>query len=250
MSITQFLTNFYVRTFMGRGGHKKVQSVSKPVSHDLWSELLISFVSEDGLVDYEGMGGQQPKLLEYLKLLSSAHPNDDNWTESEQLAYWINAYNAFTVQLILQHYPVGSIQDIGKVSPWKLPFIGIEGVTYSLDHIEHNILRKMNEPRIHFAIVCASISCPPLLNEAFSPIRVYEQLDERARHFINDGIRNKISAQHAELSKIFSWFQVDFTKGGSLPDFINQYAEVPLAADTPISYLEYNWGLNSKQGTG
>jgi hypothetical protein len=138
-------------------------------------------------------------------------PDKKEWSESAQLAYWINVYNAFTIKLIIDHYPVESIKDIGSKiqvpfinSPWDIKLIEIEGKKYDLNNVEHSILRKdFEEPRIHFAIVCASFSCPKLRREAFTAEKLEEQLQEQAVDFINDPAKNSISKNKAEVSKIF-----------------------------------------------
>ncbi|MCB0686777.1 MAG: DUF547 domain-containing protein [Saprospiraceae bacterium] len=227
-------------------------SDSKPVSHVLWSELLQDHVSKDGWVDYKGFQKDSLKLKEYLNLLSSGHPNDKNWSRDEQLAYWINAYNAYTVKLITDHYPVQSIKDIKNGIPfvntvWDIKFINIEGHTYDLNNIEHGIIRPyFNEPRIHFAINCASVSCPRLLNEAYTADQLEEQLTNAARSFLADPLRNQVEKHR--VSSIFSWFRGDFKKkSGSLVKFINQYAPEVVQEDTDLAFLDYNWQLNEEK---
>jgi len=130
-------------------------------------------------------------------------------------------------------------------SVWDIQFIEIEGNTYDLNHIEHEILRKQfDEPRIHFAIVCASVSCPNLLNQAFTANQIDKQLAAQARSFINDRSKNDLSSSHAKLSKIFSWFKGDFTKKTTLIEYLNQYTDTKISADAKVSYLDYDWGLN------
>lgn len=158
------------------------------------------------------------------------------------MAYWINAYNAFTVKLILNHYPVESIKDIKR--PWDQEFIVLGGRNYSLGEIEHDILRKMNAPRIHFAINCASYSCPKLANQAYIPQNLEEQLDVAAKTFINDKTKNTITADYIEISKIFKWFSGDFEFQGTLIDFLNKYSKDKIDNDAKVKYKEYNWCLN------
>jgi hypothetical protein len=223
-----------------------------PPSHQLWDELLKSSVRADGTVDYRAFIHDKTKLDQYLKLLSGNPPDRDTWSRDEQIAYWINAYNAFTVKLIVDHYPVKSIRDLGPTlkiplinDVWHSRFFKIGGVETSLDHIEHGILRKeFDEPRIHFAINCASVSCPPLSNEAFSARTLDAQLNQAAHTFINDPKRNILAPEQIKISSIFSWFEEDFTKAGSLIDFLNRYAKVKIKASAKISYLEYDWRLN------
>jgi hypothetical protein len=225
---------------------------STPPSHQLWNELLKSNVKPNGQVDYKGFIREKPKLEKYLKLLSENAPDRKTWSKNEQLAYWINVYNAFTVKLIVDFYPTKSIRDLGpriKIplikDVWHYKFFKIAGVEMSLDEVEHSILRKeFEEPRIHFAINCASVSCPPLLNEAFVAVNLENQLMRVTTTFINDPTRNKISSQSAQLSSIFSWFKGDFTKKGTLIEFLNRYAKVKLSPNARITFLDYNWNLN------
>ncbi len=227
-------------------------AATTPPSHQLWDELVKANVKADGRVDYRGFIREKTKLEQYLKLLSENAPDRKTWPRNEQLAYWVNAYNAFTVKLIIDYYPVKSIRDLGprlKIpglkDVWHYEFFQIGGADASLDEIEHGILRKeFDEPRIHFAINCASVSCPPLLNEAFTAEKLESQLNKVALAFVNDRQRNRISADRTELSSIFSWFKEDFTKNGTLIDFLNSYSKVKIKADAKISFLDYNWALN------
>ncbi len=224
----------------------------KAPSHQQWDKLLKKYVNASGLVNYKGLQKDQDGLNAYLKTLSDNAPQD-NWSEDEQKAFWINAYNAYTVSLILQHYPVKSIKDIaGKIykinTAWDIKFINIGGKKYDLNNIEHSILRKKyNDPRIHFAIVCASMSCPRLRNEAYTAAKLNAQLDDAGRTFLNDKSKNKVGADKAELSKYFSWYKGDFTKNASLPDFINKYSQIKINENTKISSLDYNWNLNEQK---
>lgn len=225
---------------------------TNPPSHLPWDQLLKSHVGTDGKVNYKGFIKDKAKLEAYLKTLSENAPDRSKWSKKEQLAYWINAYNAFTVKLIVDNYPTESIRDLGPklkipmVSDvWHYKFFKIGGKESSLDEIEHSILRKeFEEPRIHFAINCASVSCPPLLNEAFVSEKLESQLQKVAVNFINDPKRNKITPESAQVSSIFSWFKGDFTKKGSLNDFLNQYSKVKLKPNAKISFLDYDWNLN------
>lgn len=223
-----------------------------PPSHQPWDQLLRKHVKENGMVDYPGFIADKKDLQRYLDNLNAHAPDKNEWTQEEQLAYWINAYNAFTIKLIIDNYPVESIRDLGPSlsipgirTVWHTKFFKIGGKATSLDEIEHDILRKeFNEPRIHFAINCASVSCPPLRKGAFLPDKIEEQLHEQAVIFINDSTRNRISKESVEVSKIFSWFKSDFTKNGSMRDFLNSYSKVKINKEADINYMNYNWNLN------
>ena len=229
-----------------------VTFAQKAPSHQQWDKLLKKHVNISGMASYKGFQKDKAELDGYLKTLSDNGPQT-SWSANEQKAYWINAYNAFTVALILKHYPVKSIKDIGgkiyKVNtPWDIKFITIGGKKYDLNNIEHGILRKkFDDPRIHFALVCASISCPRLRNEAYTAAQLNTQLEDDGRNFLNDKSKNKISAQKAELSKYFSWYKGDFTKNGSLADFINKYSVTKINTNTKIGSLDYNWNLNEQK---
>lgn len=231
---------------------KLSENESRPISHAAWDSLLQKYVSNDGAVNYRGFLQEKARFYAYLDSLSNHPPNDTHWTKDEKLAYWINAYNAFTVELILEHYPVKSIKDIaGNIpminSPWDLKFFNIGGVDFDLNTIEHDILRKkFREPRIHFAINCASKSCPKLLNEAFSVEKIDQQLQAQAVYFVNNAEKNRIQPNKIAVSQIFDWFQTDFTKNDNLIGFLNQFSRTKIAENAAIRYLEYNWRLNEK----
>ena len=250
-SIPFYSAVFVTALFFATCTVSKKMSDSVPISHEIWSNLLAKHVDDKGWVDYKGFQKDSLVLKQYLELLSSGHPNDKNWTSNEQLAYWINAYNAFTVKLIIDHYPLKSIKDIKKGIPfvntvWDIKFINIEGHEYDLNNIEHGIIRKQfEEPRIHFAVNCASVSCPKLLNKAYVSDMLEDQLTESAKLFLADPLRNQVSEYR--VSSIFSWFRGDFKKqSGTLVRFINQYIKQPIPEGADLSFLDYNWQLNEK----
>ena len=216
------------------------QDIGPVLDHSTWNKLLKKHVKPNGMVDYKGLKNDRTELDKYLKMLSSQQPSVD-WGTNELLAYYINLYNAYTVDLILRNYPVKSIKDID--SPWTSEFVKVGDTEISLGGIENSILRKMNEPRIHFAINCASISCPKLLNEAYTADKIEEQLERVTREFINSD-KNEISANSAKLSSIFDWYEKDFKENGSVIDYINQYSDTKINSGASISYKEYNWNLN------
>lgn len=209
--------------------------------HSIWNELLQKHVTENGNVNYKGFKNDYSILKSYLTSLSEKIP-DDTWSKEDTLAYWINAYNAFTVKLIVDRYPIKSIKDIE--SPWDFRFIKLNKKWFTLNDIEHKILRKMNDPRIHFGIVCASFSCPKLQNEAFVAATINAQLDDATKEFLADPTRNNLSENSMQLSKIFKWFSKDFKKEGSLIDFLNKYSEITISQNAKKSFKEYIWDLN------
>jgi len=228
-------------------------SDSKPVDHRIWDSLLQKHVTAEGLVDYQGFIADSARLNNYLDLLRQHHPNDKHWSRDERLAYWINAYNAFTVKLVADHFPVKSIKDIKNGIPfvntvWDIKFIKIEGQTYDLNNIEHGIIRpKFDEPRIHFAVNCAARSCPKLYNRAYTAEKLDTQLTQAAEAFLADEGKNEISPNAVRLSKLFTWYGGDFKAGGmSIIEYINRYAPVEVNADAEVSYLEYDWSLNKQ----
>ncbi len=210
-------------------------------AHDKWDALLQKHVTPSGEVSYSDFKTDVKELQEYLSMLSHIAP-DENASKEEKLIYYINLYNAATVKLILDHYPIKSIKDIKN--PWDKKWIKVGEKIISLGAIEHKILRKLNEPRIHFAINCASFSCPKLLNRAFTFEKLETQLEEASRAFVNDKGKNRISATSADISKIFKWYKTDFTEKGSLVDFINTYSDVSINAGINLKYIEYDWSLN------
>lgn len=233
------------------GSNESFAGSPKAPEHTIWNELLNKYVAENGLINYKGFISEKAKLESYLDVLSNTAPGDA-WTENEKLAYWINAYNAFTVKLIVDNYPLESIKDLNPTisvptvnTVWAKDWFQIGGKDFSLDRIEHKILRKdFEEPRIHFAVNCASISCPVLRAEAYTADKVDKQLDEQARIFLNDPTRNKITENKLEVSKIFSWFGGDFKKGQTLVEFIDQYTEVDIADKAKVRFMKYDWNLN------
>lgn len=215
--------------------------------HQEWNEMLQNHVDEKGDVDYKAFQRNEGKLNSYLDLLSD-NPPQNSWSGNEKKAYLINAYNAFTVKLIIENYPLESIRDIGGLfsSPFSHEFADIGGEVYSLDDIEKGMLLKMGDPRVHFAVNCASESCPKLMNEAYLASKLDRQLDQAARSFINSE-KNKLSKNEVELSKIFKWYSSDFGEDDkSVLKFINRYSNKKVDLNASISYLDYSWKLNEK----
>ncbi len=212
-------------------------------THQAFSKQLNQFVSSDGIVDYAGWKKQEADLDRYLAELAKSTPQG-YWSRSQALAYWINTYNAFTIKLILENYPLNSIKDLHDGNPWAIKWITLAGKTYSLNQIENEIIRpQFKEPRIHFAVNCAAASCPPLLNEAFKADQLEKQLEKQTRKFINNSTFNKLDGNTLKVSKIFDWYGEDF---GTLKAYLNNYRTPQIAASTSITFMAYDWALNSK----
>lgn len=241
--------------------------------HVGWDSLLKQHVvvaagGASSTVRYTGMKAQRDAALRiYVTSLSAVSAQEyAGWTQPQQLAFLINAYNAYTVELILTRYPdLKSIKDLGSVfeSPWRKKFFRLLGQERSLDDLEHGLIRvpgSFNDPRIHFAVVCASVGCPMLRNEAFVAARLDAQLDDSMRRFLSDRTRNRFDAATGTLavSKIFDWYRKDFEQGyrgyDSLQTLFTRYADA--LGDAPqaqadiragrykTAYLDYDWALN------
>ena len=222
-----------------------VQAKPAPkVDHVPFDALLRKYVSNGGKVNYAGIKTDKSKLNAYIKTLQSNHP-ESSWSKNEQLAFWINAYNAFTIKLIVDNYPVGSITDLHKGDPWNnWKGVKIGSKTYTLNNIENDIIRpQFKDARIHFAVNCAAKSCPRLLNRAFFASTLNTQLDKQTKSFINSAGSNTIGANAVKISKIFDWYKVDF-EGGNVVSFLNKYSTTKINANASVSYLEYDWKLN------
>ena len=213
------------------------------VNHSAWDKLLKKHVSEHGDVNYKAFQQDAEKLNTYIDYLATKIPSE-NWSQQEKLSFYINLYNANTIKLIIENYPTKSIKDIKN--PWSKKRIKIGNKTYSLSNIENDILRNMDEPRIHFAINCASKSCPKLMNIAYTTENIETLLEQATKAFINDSEKNKISKDNIQISKIFDWYKKDFTKNCILLDYINHYSQVKVDSNTKITYLEYDWSLNEQ----
>jgi Protein of unknown function, DUF547 len=237
-------------------------------AHAGWGVLLAKHVrwlpdNKQSRVDYAGIAAERDSLKAVLAGYSAVTPAQFSaFTRPQQMAFLINAYNAFTVELILTAYPkLKSIKDLGSAfsSPWKKSFYMLLGETRNLDWIEHEQLRpKYNDPRVHTAIVCASIGCPALRPEPYSADKLDEQLEDGMRRFLGDRTRNRASAGKLEVSSIFKWFREDFEKGHQgfqkVEDVFARYA-LQLSSDPAVQeqlkarkltpeFLDYDWSLN------
>ena len=220
------------------------------VNHEIWAELLNKNIKQ-GKVDYAGFKSEESRLDRYLEVLENTDSNQ--LLESEKFAFYINAYNAWTIKLILSAYPgLDSIKDLGSLlkSPWQKKFVRIDGQVTTLDDIEHNILRpRFKDPRVHFAINCSAASCPPLKPEPYLGIALDHQLDESTRSFVNDPDNYRLEGDTLYVSRIFKWFSEDFNDDAL--GFYLTYAEGNLKMrlvekkDTiQVKYLHYDWSLN------
>ena len=247
-----------------------VPAVYAEFDHSLWDSLLSRNVVSlnQGLstqVDYDAMLDERAQLQDYLGNLSKINKQDfDTWLETEQLAFLINAYNAWTLELVLTRYPeLDSIKDLGSLfrSPFSIEFIPLFGETVSLDYIEHELIRGPDgygDPRIHFAVNCASIGCPALRGEAYRGTDLEQQLEEATVLFLSDRSRNRMEGNNLLVSKIFDWYEEDFESGwrsaASVSEFLALFATALdlspqttarlQANDIRIRNLKYNWDLN------
>lgn len=230
-------------------------------THALFNQVLKTYV-KNARVDYVALKAHPQELTRYLDQVATVtRPEFKQWSEPQQIAFLLNAYNAYTLQLIIDHYPINSIKDIGHFwsGPWDQPIVKLFGETTTLGTVENKMLRAdYTEPRVHFAMVCASIGCPPLRSEAYVAGRLDEQLSDQASQFLADKTKNRVDVANRTiyLSPIFKWFAGDFEKkSGSVLGFLKLYwpekerAELEkLGPDNfEISYTDYNWSLN-KQG--
>ncbi|HEU4351535.1 MAG TPA: DUF547 domain-containing protein [Burkholderiales bacterium] len=228
-------------------------------SHGAWSVLLKKHVvlldaGKASQMNYAGMAQDHAALKAYLQELSSVSEVEfDRWTKAEQMAFLINAYNAYTVEKILTRYPdIRSIWDFGKFfgNPFRDEFFSLLGHRTSLDGIEHGVLRKRyREPRIHYAVNCASIGCPMLREQAYVAARLDGQLEEQTRRFLSDRTRNRFRDGRLEVSKIFDWYKEDFEPR---EEYFVRYAGVlgmPPGARPRLVFLDYDWALNDSRSS-
>ncbi len=225
-------------------------SRASTVNHEIWAELLGKYIKPNG-VNYTGFKKDEERLDQYLKVLENTDP--EKLPRNEQYAYYINAYNAWTIKLILSDYPgVKSIKDFGTIlkSPWQKKWVRVNGDVITLDHVEHEILRpRYKDPRVHFAINCSAASCPPLRPEPYLADKLDQQLDHSTRLFVNDADSYRLEGNTLYVSRIFKWFSEDFNEDAL--GFYLQYAEGQLKETLTrnkdriqVKYLHYDWSLN------
>jgi Protein of unknown function, DUF547 len=235
-------------------------------AHQSWDALLRKHVvvldgGKASQLRYVGIAQERAALKQYLDTLSKVSETDFNaWSKPEQMAFLINAYNAYTVEKILTRYPnIRSIWDFGKFfgNPFRDEFFTLLGRKFSLDRIEHETLRpRYKEPRVHYAVNCASVGCPMLREEAYIAVRLDEQLEAQANRFLSDRSRNRARDGRLEVSKIFDWFKEDFEPRNR---YFSRYAAVLadnaqdhdkiVAGVLPLSFLDYDWSLNDSRSS-
>ena len=256
---TKFFNFYFVLMVFLLSIHSPAQAKNFEFSD--WDILLGKYVKAD-LIDGISLNSVSygklrldPVFNKLDKSLSLFSPSKLT-TDQEKLAFWINVYNIFAVKIVINNYPLKSIKDVGGFfkSVWKVKAGTVGGKKYSLDEIEHGILRKMGDPRIHTAIVCASISCPNLTTKSYSSENLNKQLDMQMKDFLanpNKGMRININEQPGKifLSQIFNWFAQDFKSSGGVRNFISLYVSkenrnVIKNPQYSISYMDYNWAIN------
>lgn len=222
------------------------------VNNELYASVLQKYV-KNGLVDYAVLKANRDELDAYLEMMGQIEPGA--LSRNEQLAFYINLYNAATIRLIVDHYPVESIKDVGSFfsSPWKKKVVNLNGEMVTLDNIEHDIVRPVfKDNRVHFALNCSAISCPPLLGMPYDASMVDAQLEEVTLKFINDAKSNYLEGNTLYVSKIFSWFSEDFPD--DFVDWFVRFAQGEIKRELEIhreagekvrvKYLQYDWSLN------
>lgn len=230
------------------------------VDHSLFDEILKQYVDKEGMVDYVGLKASPEKLDQYLSILDQTNPA--LLGDSDRLAFWLNVYNAYTLKLIINNYPIKSIRQaangpfIPKINtPWEVDLVKVGGKVYDLDHVEHKVIRKeFDDARVHFALVCAAMSCPKLRLESYRGDILDQQLHDQGVDFLNSNNKNRIEKDGTQIrvSKIFKWFKGDFAKDGrTVQQFVAEFYEGELAEalsqnKLKVKYTSYDWSLNDR----
>lgn len=258
------ITAAFLMFFAGFAGSAAAQGFD----HSVWDRVLRQYVTEDGRVDYGALKANRAEFDGYIAQVAvrspESHPQDFS-TREAQLAYWINAYNALTIRGIIDHWPTKSVRDLGFLFAFfRRDDYTVGGKKVSLNYIENEVIRKQfSEARIHFALVCASLGCPKLRREAYTPERLEQQLEDGARYFINEARNLKIDAERnrVTVSKIFDWYGGDFEKyvkakgtsetGHPILDYIRQHASeanrraLESLKKPSVDYADYSWTINA-----
>lgn len=225
--------------------------------HQSWDELLKQHVQADGRLSYATLAENDDQLRLYLQTLRRTTPQPD-WSRQDQAAFWLNVYNAYTLNLAVEYYPVQRLSDIkvksvgGYRSVWEALEVNVGGKEYSLNQIEREILPRLlpQDPRRFLALHCAAMSSPTLLTEAFSGPRLEAQLETLTHRFINDPTRNQLSGAAVQVSSVFDWHAAEFGETSKLIAFLNRYATTPVPATATVQYLPYDWTLNEAERPG
>jgi hypothetical protein len=233
-------------------------------AHKAWTGVLAAHVKDDTF-DYKALKKDHARLDEYLAALEAVKADDfAKWTKNERFAFWINAYNAYTVKRVVDGYPIASIKDLGdeKVSVWDRELVPLGALApdlkkskLTLNDIENKILRPVfKDARVHAAINCASVGCPPIRNEAFTAETLDKQLDDSVKRWLADPTRNRFDPkkQTIEVCQVFDWFKDDFVRdAGSVTAWIAKYAPdqawLADAKKVDVKFVEYSWKLNEKK---
>jgi len=262
--VAPFLGRVLAFAIVSRLGLGLISAQSQALEFDrTYAQLtrLLQIRVQEGRVDYAGLKATPKELDSYLDSVARvARAQFRLWSEADQIAFLCNAYNTYTLKLIRDHYPVKSIKDIGTLlrGPWDQPVVKLFGDTQSLNQLEHKMLRKdYDEPRIHFALVCAAKGCPPLRSEAYVGGKLEVQLADQGRRFMASRDRNRVevSKRVVVLSPIFKWYAEDFEKrGGSVLGFVKPFWPLDIGSKVEpgfeVEYSDYDWSLNDGRSGG
>jgi hypothetical protein len=216
------------------------------LSHDIFDGLLRKHVNSTGDVNYGAFKKDKAKLVEYLEVLKG-NPPQSSWSKNKEMAYWINLYNAFTIHSIVEKYPINSVMNLEDGKLWDKKKIVIGGKSLTLNNIEKDkLLKRFKEPRVHFAVNCGAISCPPLLNKAWTEDNIQRYYDKQAKAFINNPKHNTISIKNLEASQIFNWYASDFGGSDKVLSYFQKYSDTEIKKNAKVSFKEYNWKLNKQ----
>ena len=247
---------FFLYHFRVEADSRTQQSIEgTALSHALFDQVLQEQVDENGRVNYTKLKANPEKFEAYLDLLAAANPAE--WSYNSQLVFWINAYNALVIKGVIDHYPITSVRKVKLFNGFfsRLKFQAA-GKTYTLNQIEHGIIREeFADPRVHFALVCASRSCPPLQNRAFTAETIEERLEPLTFNFIRnpEQVRIDRAKRRVYLSKIFKWYDDDFKVGyDGVADFLADYlpsedVDFLESENIKFQYLDYDWTLNDQK---
>lgn len=213
---------------------------SQVIDFSRYDTFLKKNVSAKGVVDYDKVLKNLNELKDITNSFAKISPNG-SWTINEKKAYWVNVYNVNMIKILVENYPIKSITYVPTA--FSDDYVSHDGKKVSLDHIQKEILREYNDPRIHFVLYDTSVSSPVLRNYAFSAANMDAELENSTREFLNDPTKNTINAGETKLSKIFEWHITEFIGKNTLPDFVNKYASSQINGETPISFLEFDWSL-------